>query len=62
VGWARAVEVDESLRWPSTIANKNLEQSIYLHRSCLPLTVVNLGGKDVGGGVAEDACEGICGV
>ena len=61
-GWARAVEVDEALRRPGAVANRNLEQSIYLHRSCLPLVEVDLGGRDVGGGVAQDECEGICGL
>ena len=61
-GWARAVEVDEALRRPGTVANRSLEQSIYLHRSCLPLAVVDLGEKDVSGGVAEGECEGMCGL
>jgi hypothetical protein len=42
-GWARAVEVDEALRWPGTVANRNLEQAMFLHRSCLPLVEVDLG-------------------
>ena len=29
------------------MANRSLEQSIYLRRSCLPLVVVDLGEKDV---------------
>jgi hypothetical protein len=61
-GWARAVEVDEALRRPGTIANRNLEQAIYLHRSCLPLAVVDLGERDVSGGVAQGECEGMCGL
>ena len=61
-GWARAVEVDEALRRPGTVANRNLEQSIYLHRSCLPLVRVDLGEKDVSGGVAGGECEGMCGL
>jgi hypothetical protein len=61
-GWARAVEVDEALRRPGTVANRNLEQSMYLHRGCLPLTVVDLGQKDACGGVAQGECEGMCGL
>jgi hypothetical protein len=61
-GWARAVEVDEALRRPGTVANRNLEQSIYLHRSCVPLAVVDLGEKDGSGGVAGGECEGMCGL
>ncbi len=61
-GWARAVEVDEALRRPGTVANRNLEQSIYRHRNCLPLAVVDLGEKDLSGGVAQGECEGMCGL
>ena len=61
-GWARAVEVDEALRRPGTVANRSLERAIYLHRSCLPLADVDLGGRDVTGGVAQGECEGMCGL
>ena len=61
-GWARAVEVDEALRKPGTVANRNLEQSMYLHRSCLPLIEVDLGQKDMSGGVVGGECEGMCGL
>jgi hypothetical protein len=61
-GWARAVEVDEALRTPGSIANRNMNQSIYLHRSCLPLVGVDLGVRDVGVGVAQGECEGMCGL
>ncbi len=54
--------MDEALRREGTVANRNLEQNIYLHRSCLPLAVVDLGEKDLSGGVAEGACEGMCGL
>jgi hypothetical protein len=62
VGWARAVEADESLRRPGTLANRNLEQSTYLHRSCLPLAVVDIKGRDLNGGVDGSECEGMCGL
>jgi hypothetical protein len=61
-GWARAIEVDEALRRPGTLANRNMEQAIYLHRSCLPLAVADLGEKDMSGGVAQGECEGMCGL
>ena len=61
-GWARAVEVDDALRRPGTVANRNLEQSMYLHRSCLPLANVEFGAKDGSGGVAGGECEGMCGL
>jgi hypothetical protein len=37
-------------------------QAIYLHRSCLPLVELDLGGRDVTGGVAQGECEGMCGL
>jgi hypothetical protein len=61
-GWARAVEVDEALRRPGSLANRNMQQAIYLHRSCLPLADVDLGVKDASGGVAQGECEGMCGL
>lgn len=61
-GWARAVEVDESLRRPGTVSNRSLEQDISLHRSCLPLVEVDLGGWDVADGVAHSECKGMCGL
>jgi hypothetical protein len=61
-GWTRAVEVDEASRTPGSIANRNMNQSIYLHRSCLPLVGVDLGVRDVAGGVAQGECEGMCGL
>lgn len=61
-GWARAVEVDEALRRPGTVANRNMQQAIYLHRSCLSLADVDLGGGDVTGGVAHHECEAMCGL
>lgn len=54
--------MDEALRRPGTATKRNLEQSIYLHRSCLPLFEVDLGERDVTGGVAHSECEGVCGL
>jgi hypothetical protein len=53
-GGARAVQ-GTSLP-TSTAANRNLERSTYLHRSCLPLAVVDLGEREVSGGDFIDAC------
>jgi hypothetical protein len=38
--WALAVEVDESLRIPGNVVNRNMEQKLYLHRSCQPLVQI----------------------
>ena len=32
------------------------------HRNCLPLAVVDLGEKDISGGVDGGECEGMCGL
>jgi hypothetical protein len=36
-GFKRAVEIDEALRTPGNVVNRNLEQKLYVHRSCVPL-------------------------
>ena len=41
-GWARAVEVDNGLRVPGAVVNRNLEQSLYVHKRCIPLDMVDL--------------------
>lgn len=39
--WARAVEVDEGLRKPGAIAQRGLDQPLYVHRSAIPLAMVD---------------------
>lgn len=43
-GFARAVAVDEALRKPANIFNRCIDQPLYLHRSCLPLPMVDFDG------------------
>ena len=59
--WARAVEIDTALRAKGSLAKTNLEQSIYLHKSCRPLTEVQLTDEDRGQGDFWRECEGMCG-
>jgi hypothetical protein len=66
-GWARAVEVDESLRRNGSVVNRQLDQVLYLHRSCKPLELVQLNttpdprkAQTTINFAAE--CMGICGV
>ncbi len=40
--WERAVEIDDGLRTPGAVVNRNMDQSLYLHRSCIPLKMVDL--------------------
>jgi hypothetical protein len=39
--WKRAVEIDEGIRRPGAVVNRNLHQTLYLHRSCLPLVQID---------------------
>ena len=65
-GWARAVEVDNALRVDGTVANRKLDQKLYVHRSCVPLERADLGDPDPRqyhlalNWTAE--CAGMCGV
>ena len=63
--WALAVEVDDALRRPGVVANRQLNQQLFVHRSCKPLTQIEFKPKP------EDAqshlnfnqeCLGVCGV
>lgn len=68
--WARAVEIDRAMRTPGVIVNRGLDQELFLHRSCLPLEVIDFEAEakkeaarkwaplfDV-----DDCGEGMCGV
>jgi hypothetical protein len=65
-GWSRAVAIDHAMRQPGVLVNRGLDQSLYLHRSCRPLDVADLGDPDPRQAhldlswVAE--CAGMCGV
>lgn len=69
-GWARAVEIDRALRKEGNVCNRKLNQKLYLHRSCLPLEVIDferLAAEERRKGRSPDmfewACaEGMCGV
>lgn len=60
-GWARAVEVDHALRASGSVANRDMRQTMYLHRSHKPLDEVNLNENQHSLGFAGE-CEGMCGV
>lgn len=65
-GWARAVEVDTALRVEGAVANRKLDQKLYVHRSCVPLDKAHLGDADprqyhLGLNWASE-CAGMCGV
>jgi hypothetical protein len=39
--WDRAVEIDEALRIPGNVVNRNMDSAMYLHRSCKPLVQID---------------------
>ncbi len=41
-GWAQSVAIDHMLRTPGNVVNRNLDQQLFLHRSCVPLDLVQL--------------------
>jgi hypothetical protein len=65
--WARAVEVDEALRAQGSVVNRDMDQVLYLHRSCKPLELVQLDTRP-NPRAAQTAinfaaeCMGMCGV
>lgn len=40
--WAQSVALDRSLRVAGNVLNRNLNQKLFLHRSCVPLDLVQL--------------------
>jgi hypothetical protein len=40
-GWARAVEIDEAIRRPGAVCGRQLEGQLYLHRSLVPLQMID---------------------
>jgi len=60
-GWARAIEIDEAIRTPGTLANQNMRQEMYVHFSGKPLAEVDLGEADRQLSFALE-CEGMCGI
>jgi hypothetical protein len=62
--WARAVEIDTALR-SGAVAARDMRQTMYLHRSCQPLTQIQFrprtNAKEMQLGFAVE-CEGVCGV
>lgn len=67
-GWSRAVEIDEGLRTPGNIVNRDMRQTMYLHRSRQPLALVQLDPKPVKYKAIQlemsfnGDCQGVCGV
>jgi hypothetical protein len=65
--WARAVRVDESLRTTGSVANRDMTQTMYLHRSMQPLVQIDFKpstderSKQSNINFAPE-CMGVCGI
>lgn len=59
-GWARAVEIDDALRVEGTVCNRNLNEKLYIHKSCRPLKEVHLTDGERGQSAFNLECEGGC--
>lgn len=66
-GWQRAIQVDNALREQGSVVNRDMDQVMYLHRSCKPLGLVQLDTRP-DPRKAQLAinfsveCEGMCGI
>jgi hypothetical protein len=64
--WDRACDVDERMRAATASGGRGLDESLYVHRSCLPLRQAPIDTPESRGeqytfGFAQE-CEGMCGV
>jgi hypothetical protein len=57
----KACRLDEQLRESGTAMAEDCEYPLYIHRSCIPLRIVNLDVKDSGRGTLDE-CDGVCGL
>lgn len=67
-GFARSVEVDRALRTPGAVVNRHIDQTMYLHRSCKPLELVQFDPTPPKPRAVQlpmnfaGECEGMCGL
>lgn len=65
-GWQRAIEIDEAIRKPSSVCTRGMKATQYLHKSCKPLSEVELkpaaDDKQKLFDWSQMDCEGMCGV
>ena len=59
--WALAVKVDEGLRKPGAIVNRDMDAQMFAHRSCKPLAEVEFK-HERQFNLFTTECEGMCGV
>ena len=61
-GFARAMEIDDTLRRDGTILNRKHHHKLYLHKSCIPLREVKFTDSEKGQSAFNFDCEGGCGL
>lgn len=59
-GFARAIEIDEALRADGVVVNRNMNQKLYIHQSCIPLREVKFTDEEKGQSAFNFECEGGC--
>lgn len=59
-GWERAVFIDNALRTTGSVANRDMNAELFVHRSAVPLEDANLG--DDQPSLFDMECEGGCGL
>ena len=63
-GWDRAVEIDAALRDKDSVATRGFRQQLYVHRSCVPLPLIDFNTLVPNSldPMAVGECQGMCGV
>lgn len=63
-GWARAVEIDNALRDENSVCNRGFRQQLFVHRSCVPLEVLDLRVLQPNAldPMTTGECHGMCGL
>jgi hypothetical protein len=63
-GWNRAVEIDNALRDKNSICTRGFRQELYVHRTCIPLAMVDFDklAPNTIDPMAVGECQGMCGL
>lgn len=63
-GWKRAVEVDRALRDKGSVVTRGFRQELFVHRSCVPLDVIDFAGLQPHtiDPMTTGECQGMCGL
>lgn len=63
-GWARAVEIDNALRDKASVCNRGFRQELFVHRSCVPLEVIDFDAlaPNTLDPMSTGECHGMCGL